>query len=161
MIDFSPDIPENLLPYWLSSDELLPRIRKLLEFSFPQTECSLSILLVDDEAIREINRVRRNKDKETDVLSFPLSFDTEPWVLPPDKSKLGFGPILSLGEIVISWDTCKVQAREIGHTEEDEFFRLLVHGFLHLIGYDHERGPIDEELMKRKEDLCLDLILEH
>ncbi|WP_232224605.1 rRNA maturation RNase YbeY [Leptospira fainei] len=135
-------------------------MNKLLEFSFPKTECSLSILLVDDEAIREINRIRRNKDKSTDVLSFPLSFDKEPWVLPPNKSKRIFGPILSLGEIVISWETCKTQAKEIGHTEEDEFFRLLVHGFLHLIGYDHERGPKDEELMKRKEDLCLDLILE-
>lgn len=66
---------------------------------------------------------------------------------------------MSLGEIVISWDTCKAQAKSIGHSEEDEFFRLFVHGFLHLIGYDHERGEEDEALMKEKEDLCLDLIL--
>ncbi|WP_246050488.1 rRNA maturation RNase YbeY [Leptospira langatensis] len=108
--------------------------------------------------MKEINRVRRGKDYATDVLSFPLSFDLEPWNLPPIK-KIKTGPILSLGEIVISWDTCKAQAKSIGHSVEEEFFRLFVHGFLHLIGYDHERGEEDEALMKEKEDLCLDLVL--
>nr|WP_246048689.1 rRNA maturation RNase YbeY [Leptospira sarikeiensis] len=130
----------------------------LSQFAFPNIQTDLSLLLVDDDSIRELNRVRRSKDYSTDVLSFPLSFDLIPWELPPTKKK-SFGPILSLGEIVISWDTCKAQAKTIGHSEEDEFFRLFVHGFLHLIGYDHERGEEDEALMKEKEDLCLDLVL--
>ncbi|WP_245915471.1 rRNA maturation RNase YbeY [Leptospira johnsonii] len=130
----------------------------LSAFAFPNITTHLSLVLTDDESIRELNRVRRGKDYATDVLSFPLSFDLTPWELPPIK-KRNFGPILSLGEIVISWDTCKAQAKNIGHSEEDEFFRLFVHGFLHLIGYDHERGEEDEALMKEKEDLCLDLVL--
>ncbi|TGK10093.1 rRNA maturation RNase YbeY [Leptospira fletcheri] len=137
---------------------VLPRMESLLKFSFPRNDCHLSVLLVDDSSIREINRVRRNKDKATDVLSFPLSFDLHPWDLPPKKES-SFGPILPLGEIVISWETCKEQAKQIGHSDEEEFFRLFVHGFLHLIGYDHERGFEDEALMRRMEDLCLDLIL--
>ncbi|TGK00837.1 rRNA maturation RNase YbeY [Leptospira semungkisensis] len=157
MFEFSSDIEEEL-PSWLSEAELLPRWNVLTQFAFPNIQTHISLLLVDDSSIKEINRVRRNKDYSTDVLSFPLSFDLEPWDLPP-KKKIQNSPLLSLGEIVISWDTCKAQAKSIGHSEEDEFFRLFVHGFLHLIGYDHERGEEDEALMKEKEDLCLDLVL--
>lgn len=158
MFEFSSDFDPKSLPSWLSETALESRWKILSAFSFPNVNAHLSLVLTDDESIRELNRVRRGKDYATDVLSFPLSFDLTPWELPPNKKK-NFGPILSLGEIVISWDTCMTQAKNIGHSEEDEFFRLFVHGFLHLIGYDHERGEEDEALMKEKEDLCLDLVL--
>ncbi|PJZ76650.1 rRNA maturation RNase YbeY [Leptospira neocaledonica] len=158
MFEFSSDFDPNSIPSWLSESSLESRWKVLSAFAFPNVTTHLSLVLTDDESIRELNRVRRAKNYATDVLSFPLSFDLTPWELPPSK-KENFGPILSLGEIVISWDTCKAQAKSIGHSEEDEFFRLFVHGFLHLIGYDHERGEEDEALMKEKEDLCLDLVL--
>ncbi|WP_085989198.1 rRNA maturation RNase YbeY [Leptospira noguchii] len=123
--------------------------------------CELSILLVGDSDMKEINRLRRGKDKTTDVLSFPLEFDLSPLqkILPKNVgSNQKTLPPIALGEIVISIDTLQKQAKEIGHTEKDEFYRLLVHGFLHLLGYDHERGEKEEHIMKLKEDECLEIL---
>ncbi|WP_155717750.1 rRNA maturation RNase YbeY [Leptospira noguchii] len=123
--------------------------------------CELSLLLVGDSDMKEINRLRRGKDKTTDVLSFPLEFDLSPLqkILPKNVgSNQKTLPPIALGEIVISIDTLQKQAKEIGHTEKDEFYRLLVHGFLHLLGYDHERGEKEEHIMKLKEDECLEIL---
>ncbi|WP_085987907.1 rRNA maturation RNase YbeY [Leptospira noguchii] len=123
--------------------------------------CELSILLVGDSDMKEINLLRRGKDKTTDVLSFPLEFDLSPLqkILPKNVgSNQKTLPPIALGEIVISIDTLQKQAKEIGHTEKDEFYRLLVHGFLHLLGYDHERGEKEEHIMKLKEDECLEIL---
>ncbi|EMO25628.1 putative rRNA maturation factor YbeY [Leptospira interrogans serovar Bataviae str. HAI135] len=123
--------------------------------------CELSLLLVGDSDMKEINRLRRGKDKTTDVLSFPLEFDLSPLqkILPKNVgSNQKTLPPIALGEIVISIDTLQKQAKEIGHTEKDEFYRLLVHGFLHLLGYDHERGEEEEHIMKLKEDECLEIL---
>lgn len=111
--------------------------------------------------MKEINLLRRDKDKTTDVLSFPLEFDSAPLsaVLADRKGMARHSlPPIALGEIVISVDTLKQQAIEIGHSEKDEFYRLLVHGFLHLLGYDHERGEEEEKIMKLKEDECLEAL---
>lgn len=105
--------------------------------------------------------MRRGKDKTTDVLSFPLEFDSSPLsaILQQREGKNSDSlPPIALGEIVISIDTLKKQALEIGHSEKDEFYRLLVHGFLHLLGYDHERGEEEERIMKEKEDECLEIL---
>ncbi len=99
----------------------------------------LSIYLTDDETIRLLNKNFRGKDKATDVLSF--IYDEQ------------VGGYKLLGEIVISIDTAKRQAKELGHSLEEEIKRLLVHGFVHLLGYDHELGEEEEkrfmELEKR------------
>ncbi|MCG6149319.1 rRNA maturation RNase YbeY [Leptospira levettii] len=106
----------------------------------------LSVLVVNDQMMSEINGERRGKPKTTDVLSFPL-YD--------DSLKI---PFQILGEIVISMETCRKQAIEIGHSVIDEFYRLLVHGILHLFGYDHETNEEDAVLMRKMEDECLDLV---
>ncbi|MCW7466127.1 rRNA maturation RNase YbeY [Leptospira levettii] len=106
----------------------------------------LSVLVVNDQMMSEINGERRGKPKTTDVLSFPL-YD--------ESLKL---PFQILGEIVISMETCRKQAIEIGHSVIDEFYRLLVHGILHLFGYDHETNEEDAVLMRKMEDECLDLV---
>ena len=87
--------------------------------------CELSVLLTNDREIQELNRIHRDKDKPTDVLSFPL--DDEP----------GSEGTRWLGDVVISIDTAARQAlgRKRGLVEEVRF--LLAHGILHLIGYDH------------------------
>lgn len=121
------------------------RILKFLAPSYLHA-LELSILLVDDAQMTEINGERRGKDKPTDVLSFPLYSSEE---------KL---PVQILGEVVISMETCKKQAMEIGHSVIDEFYRLLVHGILHLFGYDHETNEEDAILMRKMEDECLDLV---
>ena len=90
----------------------------------------VSIYLTDDETIRLLNKSFRGKDKATDVLSFIY------------KEQVGGYKLL--GEIVISIDTAKRQAKELGHSLEEEIKRLLVHGFVHLLGYDHELGEVEE-----------------
>jgi probable rRNA maturation factor len=108
--------------------------------------CDLSIRFVDDKEIKIINSETRGKKTATDVLSFPL-YDS--------SIKL---PHQDFGEIIISIETLRKQAQEIGHSNKDELYRLLVHGLLHLIGYDHEKSSKEEEIMKAKEDECLSLI---
>ena len=95
--------------------------------------------LVDDDRIRDLNRRYRRKDRPTDVLAFPLREGAFPAV--------GY----ALGDVVISLQTAMRQAREHGGTLADEVDRLLVHGILHLAGYDHEVAPREERRMRRKE----------
>ncbi|EOQ98251.1 putative rRNA maturation factor YbeY [Leptospira wolbachii serovar Codice str. CDC] len=123
------------------------RILKFLSPTFLQS-LELSILVVDDSLMQEINLERRGLNKTTDVLSFPLYSESPPI------------PFQILGEVVISMDTCILQSKEIGHSLLDEFYRLLVHGILHLFGYDHETNEEDAILMRKKEDECLELVFE-
>jgi len=95
----------------------------------------LSITLTDNETIRQINRQWRKKDKPTDVLSFPI-----------DERPPGYRYRL-LGDVVISLPYAKKQAEEIGTSYEEEIIRLLTHGILHLLGYDHEGCPAEAKRM--------------
>jgi probable rRNA maturation factor len=91
-----------------------------------------------------LNKKYRGQDRPTDVLAFPLSLD--PGTI---KAKRRGMPHW-LGDVVISVETARLQAREFGHSLDEEMGRLLIHGTLHLIGYDHER-PEDARRMQRKE----------
>lgn len=95
----------------------------------------LSIALVDDETIRELNATWRDRDAPTDVLAF--------------SQREGEGPEAPglLGDVVISIPTAERQAGERGHAIEHEIRELLVHGILHLLGYDHEGSPAEAERM--------------
>jgi probable rRNA maturation factor len=96
------------------------------------TDKDVELILTTDEEIKELNKKYRNKDKATDVLSFPLENM----------------PGMPLGSIVISVDTAKKGAEEFGHSLEDEIKLLFIHGLLHLLGYDHET---DDGEMREKE----------
>ena len=111
--------------------------------------CELSISLVSDAAIRRLNRDYRHKDKATDVLSFSQVEERE--ATPPDPNKVANRPETVLGDIVISIDTAARQAQEYGIGLDERLCTLLIHGFLHLIGYDHERSARDERLMQARE----------
>ena len=101
-------------------------------------ESELSILLVDDVKISELNSAYRGKDKATNVLSFPLFDDDDP------------GPKM-LGDIVISVDTATREAKALGHLVADYLNVLLIHGFVHLLGFDHEQGEEEARAMSAKE----------
>jgi len=114
----------------------------------------LSLVLVSDRRMRSLNRQYRKKDRTTDVLAFPLQ---ENGVRPRFRRKRGqtpFPPML-LGDVVISMSTAKRQAAALGHGLREELARLLVHGVLHLLGYDHERSERDALLMARREQAVL------
>ena len=98
-------------------------LRKLLA-SVDERDAAISLTIVDDEAIRKLNREHRGKDKATDVLSFPL----EPEAFSNERL---------LGDIVISIDTARRQAADYDAPLQREIERLMIHGLLHVLGHDH------------------------
>ncbi len=106
------------------------------------------VTLVTDDEIKELNATHRNIDKSTDVLSFPLGengvYDTNP----ENGAKM-------LGDVVISVDHATAQAEAYGHSVQREFAFLTVHSMLHLLGYDHVNGGLEEMRMREKEELVL------
>ena len=104
----------------------------------------LSIAVTDDETVRELNRRYRHEDAPTDVLSFSL--EASPG-FPPSGER-------QLGEVVIAYPTALRQAKAAGHGVDKELAHLLVHGILHLLGYDHESAR-EERAMRAREDALL------
>ncbi len=127
----------------LPTTALLKRLTKLLR-SLGLPDAELSILFIGDRAMRTLNHTWRGKDSTTDVLSFPLREGRFPHIQPE-----------MLGDIVISLPVAARQAAEAGHPLNVELERLLVHGLLHLLGYDHEQGLLEARRMKRKEQRLL------
>ena len=105
----------------------------------------LSVALVDDEAIRELNRVYRSKDKPTDVLAFPMT-DHAADAGASDPSGL-------LGDVILSIDTARRQAQAQKRPLLDELTMLLAHGLLHLLGYDHQTDKEEREMTARTREL--------
>ena len=108
----------------------------------------VSVRFVDNETIHELNREYRNVDSETDVLSFPLGENGE------YDTNLDTGAKL-LGDIVISVPKAIEQAELYNHSLQREIGFLTVHSMLHLLGYDHENGGIEEVHMREKEETVL------
>jgi probable rRNA maturation factor len=108
-------------------------------------DCELSLTLTSDASIRTLNRDYRNKDRATDVLSFSQIEERDG--APPDPRAIANTAGMPLGDVVISIDTALAQSRAYGVAPEDRLRTLLIHGFLHLLGYDHERSPADARKM--------------
>ena len=105
----------------------------------------MSLLLTDNENIRIVNKDYREKDQPTDVISFAY-LDTE--------EDFQLGPYLTLGDIVISLERVEEQAGDYGHNFKREFYYVLTHGILHLLGYDHIDIE-DKKIMRKKEEEIL------
>ncbi len=114
----------------------------------------ITITLTTPENIRKINKKYRNIDKETDVLSFPMFQKDE---LDEKIKNKDFLYEDVLGDIVISIDKVERQAKEYGHSFERELSYMVVHGFYHLMGYDHIEEK-DKVVMRKKEDKILDML---
>lgn len=126
--------------------------------------CELSLMLVSDSGIRRLNREFREKDQATDVLSFPQLEPDRTGIEPPQpdarreaprrpgrKAGAAKAPPLALGDVVISVDMARRQARELGQTTAARIRTLLIHGLLHLLGYDHERSAAEARRMFARE----------
>jgi len=111
--------------------------QRILKF-LNQDRAELSLALVGNREIHELNLRYRNKDEPTDVLSFPL------WEKPPTGTQI-------LGDVVISIEQAEKQARKRKRTLEEELETLLIHGILHLLGYDHERSRREAKIMREME----------
>lgn len=112
--------------------------RILLEMGFIKAE--LSIVCVEDGEMRLLNATYRSKHETTDVLAFAMN----------EGEFAGINPHL-LGDVVISLETAMCQAAQADREVGDELDALLIHGILHLIGYDHERSTADARIMREKE----------
>ena len=107
-------------------------------------DVEISVTLCDDAHIKQLNRQYRDKNKATDVLSFPMYDLGE---LPHGTT--ADGATVLLGDIVVSVERAAAQAAELGHSTDREIAFLCIHSTLHLLGYDHERSQ------KEDEDMCL------
>ena len=101
-------------------------------------ESEVSIKFVGDTRMRHLNRDYRGNDRTTDVLAFAFREAVGP-------------PSPMLGDVVVSIPMARRQAESFGHSLSEELTRLLIHGVLHLVGYDHERSEADARSMKKKE----------
>ena len=115
-----------------------------------EAKSELSLELIGDARIRRLNREYRTHDRVTDVLAFPIREAVAPQVRTPTTNMLG--------DVVISLPTAIRQAREGGRSIEVELATLLVHGVLHLCGYDHEGGPREAARMSQREQQILHMI---
>ena len=106
----------------------------------------LSILFTDDKHMAALNQQYRSKEGPTDVLSFPMTEDLDGETVPTF-----FEPVM-LGDVVVSVDTALRDAEELGQPFERTVDRLLIHGILHLLGYDHEKSRADAVCMTKEED---------
>jgi len=114
-------------------------------------EIALSVVITDDEAMRELNRQFRDVDAPTDVLAFG-SGEEDDFVMAPGESAY-------LGDVVISYPRAVGQAEEYGHSTERELALLAVHGVLHLVGYDHADEAERTEMWARQDEILGSLAL--
>lgn len=109
----------------------------------------LSILLTDDEHIAELNSRYLGREGPTNVLAFPMSEGPLPCV---DSGMLG--------DVVVSVDTAIEESNKSGEPLEETIYRLLIHGLLHLLGYDHEISPAESDRMEKEQRRLTALIME-
>ncbi len=144
---------EELKQYFDAIEKVLETGEKRFPDFAADTGTTVNVYLVDNEMIREMNASERGIDRPTDVLSFPFltlkegdgRFDE--YDLDPES-----GAVM-LGEIVVSVEKMKEQAKEYGHGEMREIAFLVCHGFLHLMGYDHEEKDDEEKMFPLTESI--------
>ena len=119
--------------------------------------CELSLVIVGDRAIRRLNRDFRAKDQATDVLSFP-QFEDQAELKALARGGAKNAPPIPIGDIVISIETASRQARELEQSAAARLRTLLIHGLLHLTGYDHERSAAEARRMFKREHQLAELM---
>lgn len=131
------------------NDTELKEISELLTFAYghleEEGEAEVSVSFVSNEEIQNINRDYRNKDSITDVISFALEED--------DMNIIHDDAPRTLGDIVISTDRAKEQAEDYGHSYRRELLFLSLHGFLHLLGYDHMESDEEAKMNGKQEEI--------
>ena len=127
--------------------ENIDDIKKALDFAIKKEKIEdsvFTVIIVDNSYIHKLNRDYRNIDKVTDVITFALE-DEKDMIL-PDKVRI-------LGDIYISLDKAKEQAEEYGHSLKRELTFLTIHGFYHLLGYDHMTKDEEKEMFKKQKEV--------
>lgn len=143
---------------WQEENKLVVKnLKSLIKKIVPKTslkslvekgaDIEISVLLTNDAQIRDLNKKYRNQDKVTDVLSFPL-LDTS-LIKNGELSKIGLETnLVALGDIILARETIKKDAIQRSKSFIDHLTHLVIHGLLHLIGYDHEKNAKDAKIME-------------
>jgi len=124
-------------------------VRQVLKAERVPPPYEISLVFTDSETVQRLNRDYRGIDEPTDVLAFyvlPQKGATSSFVLPPDG-------VTRLGEVIISYPQALAQAKEQGHSLERELALLVIHGILHLLGYDHEESVEEHKMREREKGL--------
>jgi probable rRNA maturation factor len=124
-------------------------VRQVLKAEGMVPPYEMSLVFTDSETVKQLNRDYRGVDEPTDVLAFYMLPQKEvgsSFVLPPDG-------VTRLGEVIISYPQAAEQAREQGHSTEKELALLIIHGILHLLGYDHEEPEEEAKMREREKEL--------
>lgn len=153
-LDWNNELAESEI-----SDSLITKLEELLQMTASMenvTEGVVSLSFVDDETIHQLNKQYRGIDRPTDVLSFAMEESNEDEMkilMDPDDQEEK--PVLEhlLGDVIISIPTAKEQSEEYGHSLEREIGFLFVHGFLHLLGYDHQDEASEETMFLKQEEI--------
>jgi len=122
-------------------------INTTIEVEQAEGDYEVSVSFVTNKEIRELNRVYRNVDCETDVLSFPMDDEEDP------------EGVIMLGDVILSTEKIIEQAEYFGHSLEREMIYLTVHSMLHLFGYDHMNEDEKEEMRDREKEVMKELQL--
>ena len=132
-------------------------IRAALDAEGVETDCEVNVLVTNDTGIRRVNLDMREVDAPTDVLSFPM-FELAPGDKPPEEDADPATGLVPLGDMCISLERAKAQAKEYGHSNRRELAYLAVHSILHLLGYDHmDDGPMKAQMRRREEAILEEL----
>jgi probable rRNA maturation factor len=124
-------------------------VRQVLKAEGVALPYEVSLVFADSETVQKLNRDYRGVDEPTDVLAFymfPQKGADSSFALPPDG-------VTRLGEVIISYPQAVAQAREQGHSPERELALLVIHGILHLLGYDHEEPEEESKMREREREL--------
>lgn len=161
---FKADVPDD----WLQqiTERVLAAARDQSIITAGEANETLGLVIADDDTVKDLNRRHRGLDETTDVLAFSpwhagaFYGDERPQPPPPDGINFVTPPDqeVGLGEIIISYPQAVKQAMESGHEVTQELAALLVHGVLHLVGYDH-MDPDEEAAMKTLESAVLFRVL--
>jgi probable rRNA maturation factor len=124
-------------------------VRQVLEAEAATSPYEVGLVFTDSETVQRLNRDYRGVNEPTDVLAFyqlPQKGTEFSFAVPPDG-------VTRLGEVIISYPQAVAQAREQGHSNERELALLIIHGILHLLGYDHEKPEAEHKMRKREREL--------
>ena len=131
-------------PAWLEAVA-----RRVLAAENVGAKAEVGLVIASQERVRQLNRDYRDIDEPTDVLAFSAREEAAglpPFIPPPDG-------VLHLGEVIISYPQALIQAEEHGHPLQKELAILLIHGLLHLLGYDHEKSDAKRKMRAREKEL--------
>ena len=135
-------------------------IRTALDAEGVEISCEVNVLVTNDAGIHRVNLDMRDVDAPTDVLSFPM-FELAPGDKPSEEDADPATGLAPLGDMCVSLERAKAQAKEYGHSNRRELAYLAVHSVLHLLGYDHlDEGPMKAQMRGREESIMRELGLE-